>query len=345
MPHFSQKEERLLERAEFSRLVLERSGGKCVACGSEAQDPHHLLDRSLFDDGGYYLSNGVGLCAACRLDAESTVLDARDLRAKAGITNSVLPDHLEVGVRYDKWGDPFVGAMRLKGEMFFEPQIQKLLEGAGLLGDFLNKVKYPRTMHLLDSPNLANDDRRIATLRYLEEAKEVVVTEKMDGECTTMMRDSFYARALDSRHHTSRDWAKALWGSMHNDIPDGWRICGENVYARHSITYTGLPSYFLGFGIWTERNERLSWDDCTEWFNLLGVTMVPVLYRGKFDSGLAGRICAEHDYDGFEGVVISVTDSYKMREHKTHCAKWVRKGHVQTDTHWMEGPVVPNLLG
>jgi len=344
MPHFSQKPERLLAREEFSCRVLDAAGGGCVACGSPGVDAHHLIDRSLFDDGGYYLSNGVALCSECHVVAESTVLDARDLRARAGITNIVLPDHFEPGTRYDKWGNPFVGAMRLKGEMFFEPQVQKLLLDAGLLGDFLNKVKYPRTMHLLDSPNLENDDRRISTLRYLEDANEVVFTEKMDGECTSMMRDAFYARSLDSRHHVSRDWAKALWGSIHNDIPDGWRICGENVYARHSIAYSELPSYFLGFGIWTERNERLSWDDCTEWFNLLGVSMVPVLYRGKFDASIAGRLASEREHSGFEGVVVSVTDSYKMRQHKTHCAKWVRKGHVQTDKHWMDGPVRPNLL-
>lgn len=36
----------------------------------------------------------------------------------------------------------------------------------------------------------------------------VVITEKMDGENTTLYRDGLHARSLDSRHHPSRNWVK-----------------------------------------------------------------------------------------------------------------------------------------
>lgn len=53
-----------------------------------------------------------------------------------------------------------------------------------------------------------------------------------------------------SRYTPSRDWIKALHGQIAHEIPEGWRLCGENLYARHSIAYDALPSYFTLFSIW-----------------------------------------------------------------------------------------------
>lgn len=343
MPHFSQRPERLLSRNEFQVSVSRRDKGLCVHCGNPGLDAHHLIDRSLFDDGGYYLSQGVFVCSKCHLLAESTVLDCRELRAAAGITNIILPDHFESDERYDKWGNPFQGPARLRGEMFWNEGVQRLLEEAGLLGDFISRVKYPRTMHLPSSPNLQNDDRRISTLRHLKGA-EVVVTEKRDGENTTMYPDAIHARSLDSLHHPSRSWVKQLHGMIAHDIPVGMRICGENLFALHSVPYDGLETYFEVFNVWTERHECLSWDETVEWAAILGLKTVPVLYRGGFDESVIEDLAGRMDLDRCEGLVVRVADSYLMRQHRTHSAKWVRAKHVQTSTHWMEGPVVKNGL-
>lgn len=40
-------------------------------------------------------------------------------------------------------------------------------------------------------------------------------------------------------------WAANISGQ----IKDGMRICGENMFAVHSIKYDKLPSYFLGFSV------------------------------------------------------------------------------------------------
>ena len=88
--------------------------------------------------------------------------------------------------------------------------------------------------------------------------REVVVTEKLDGENTTMYTDYIHARSLDSHHHPSRDWVKQLHGEIGYKIPVGWRVCGENMYARHSIVYYDLTTYFYGFSIWDETNTALS---------------------------------------------------------------------------------------
>lgn len=202
------------------------------------------------------------------------------------------------------------------------------------------EMKYPRTPHRLCSLGATSDDVFInCEGSFLGE--EVVVTEKMDGENTSMYREGIHARSLDSVDHPSRHWVKALHSSIARDIPENMRICGENLYAEHSIHYDDLESYFLTFSIW-EGNIILSWDDTVEWAGLLGLSMVPVLYRGIWD-GYLPRDC-KLDLEKQEGYVVRVASSFKVWDFGTNVAKFVRSGHVQTDSHWMEKPIVKNGL-
>ncbi len=119
------------------------------------------------------------------------------------------------------------------------------------------RIKYPRTPHLPWSLGATNDDVKQRDLSHFV-GKQVVVTEKMDGENTTLYNDYIHARSIDSRFHPSRAWVKALQVQVGYKIPIRWRICGENLYARHSISYNNLPSYFMAFSVWNELNQCLS---------------------------------------------------------------------------------------
>ncbi|MEM6293049.1 MAG: RNA ligase family protein [Myxococcota bacterium] len=168
------------------------------------------------------------------------------------------------------------------------------------------------------------------------------MSEKMDGENTTLYPDHVHARSVDSRHHPSRNWVKALHGRIAFQIPKGWRLCGENLYAVHSIAYDDLPSYFLLFSIWDENNRCLDWDTTVEWAQLLEVPTVPVLYDGVFDQAWFDAF--ECDTHAHEGYVVRRAEGFEFDAFGTSVAKWVRKGHVQTDEHWMHKEVVPNGL-
>jgi 5-methylcytosine-specific restriction endonuclease McrA len=95
---------KLLTRNCFRESVFKRDKNKCVICGSLAQDAHHIIDRKLFKDGGYYLDNGASLCGKCHLDAEKTKISPNQIRTAAKIKQIVLPAHLSVEFEYDKWG-------------------------------------------------------------------------------------------------------------------------------------------------------------------------------------------------------------------------------------------------
>ena len=205
----------------------------------------------------------------------------------------------------------------------------------------MERFKYPRTRHLPWSPGASEDDLIAEGIEAFV-GERVIVTEKMDGENTTLYRDHLHARSIDSRHHPSRDWVKALHGRMAYLIPEGWRVCGENLYAVHSIAYETLPSYFTAFSIWDADNRCLDWDETCEWAELLELDLVPVLYDGEFDREWFEGL--DLDTEVCEGYVVRLASSFAFEDFGSSVAKWVRKDHVQTDQHWMHKPVVPNGL-
>lgn len=86
------------------------------------------------------------------------------------------------------------------------------------------------------SRGVTSDDKMLSydKLYELYSGKQVLVTEKLDGECTTLYKDYSHARSLDSNHHPSRDWVKRFHSEIAHNIPEGWRVCGENVFAKHN---------------------------------------------------------------------------------------------------------------
>lgn len=334
----------LLSRDDFRNAVFKRDGRKCVVCGVPAVDAHHLVERRLFgSSGGYYLSNGVSVCEEHHLKAESTEISCDELRELCGIKEIVLPEHLYADQSYDKWGNIILpNGQRLKGELFYDESVQKVIKP--VLHLFTDRVKYPRTHHLPWSPNVSSDDKIILSLGALE-GQEVVITVKMDGEQTSIYRDGFHARSIDTASHPSRDW---LWGvhrRIGHDIPRGWRICGENLFAKHSIHYKNLPAYFLVFSVWNEKNECLSWDETETWSELLDLKTVAVLERGLWNEKATKALDIEtYNGDPCEGYVVRVARAFQYKEFKDVVAKYVRKGHVQTHAHWMREAVVLNRL-
>ncbi len=94
--------------------------------------------------------------------------------------------------------------------------------------------KYGRTFHLPSSPGATSDDKVMSSLAGLMVA-DLVITEKMDGENTTIHAGGSHARSPDSRYHPSRDWLRAFAATIQPRLDEGERIVGENLYARHSV--------------------------------------------------------------------------------------------------------------
>ena len=209
----------------------------------------------------------------------------------------------------------------------------------------IRRVKYPRTLHLPWSPGRSADDKVLQDLSSFE-GRRVVVSEKMDGENTTCYPDGhLHARSTDGRDHPSRAWAKRFWAERAHLLPEGWRLCAENLAAVHSIRYDALPGYLLGLSVWTAEDVCLPWDETRAWLKTLGIPHPPVLFDGTFDRRTLERLHDPRRDDATrEGYVVRLADAFPMDAFGRSVAKYVRRGHVQTDQHWAHGAWTPNGL-
>jgi hypothetical protein len=206
-------------------------------------------------------------------------------------------------------------------------------------------VKYHRTPHLSWSFGRSEDDIALDSIEHLECLDDVVVTKKLDGENTTLYHDYLHARSLDSKAHPSRDWIKQFHASIKPDIPQDFRICGENLYVKHSIFYDALTTYFYVFAIF-QNDTCLSWDETVEWCKLIGLETVPVLYRGKWNEKAIKACWRGRSVFGKEqeGYVIRNAKSFRFEDSRDNTAKYVRANHVTTNQHWMHDIMTPNWL-
>lgn len=172
----------------------------------------------------------------------------------------------------------------------------------------------------------------------------MIVTKKMDGENTTMSGKGTHARSLDSVGGIDRAYVKSIWAKIAHDIPPDWRICGENLWAKHSIAYTDLQSFFLAFSVWDETNTCISWDDTLDYLAMLGLHHVPVMHDMIWDDKFMANIHKSLDLTRDEGFVIRLADKFHYNDFSTSVVKYVRSGHVITGSHWRTTEFIPNKL-
>lgn len=365
------KNPELLTRDIFRNSVFERDRHQCVVCGQPAIDAHHIMERRLFgDNGGYFLDNGASMCSKHHIEAEQTTISCDYIREAARIETVILPEHLYEDCTYDKWGNMILSSgLRTKGELFDDISVQKILEQGGVLDSFTDKVKYSRTYHLPWSPGMNRDDRMMKDVSVFNNER-VIIFEKLDGENTTMYSDGLHARSLDSSGHPSRDFVKNIWAQKGYNIPKGWRVCGENMYAKHALYYCNEPTtlnlgthlqprletfpgcnalddYFYVFNIWNDRNRCISWDETKEWIELLEFSTCPIFYDGIWSMDIIEKLnkYVEDNKGAVEGYVVRLAREFHYSEFKIVNGKYVRSGHVQQNHgHWMQNKVIKNEL-
>ncbi len=121
--------EKLLNREQFKTLVFKRDKGVCVFCSKKSEDAHHILDRKLWKDGGYYLSNGASVCHEHHWLCEKTDISVEEVRMACKISDFIVPEGFEKNQIYDKWGNPInKDGSRIPGVMFWEENVLKILE-------------------------------------------------------------------------------------------------------------------------------------------------------------------------------------------------------------------------
>jgi hypothetical protein len=346
----------LLSREAFRAAVFARDGHRCLLCGRRAADgwrldAHHIIEKRLWrgpaERDGYFLDNGATLCddGGCHLRAEMTLVTATELRVRAGITHVLLPEHLYTDQPYTKWGDPVLpDGTRLRGELFFDESVQKVLAEGDVLRLYRPYVRHPRTYHLPYSGKViegdVGDDKVMAdTARF--HGQRVIVTAKMDGSQCTIYHDYLHGRSPEFQSNVTWHWLQNYTLKFRHELPAGWRLNLENLWGgcTQAIQYQHLPLYTMAFMLWDERNVCLSWDETVEWCALLGdvaraagvpqgLPTVPVLYDGIYDEArIASLYQPTLHGDPLEGFVVRIADAFAYAEFPRCVGKYVRHGH------------------
>lgn len=205
--------------------------------------------------------------------------------------------------------------------------------------------KYPRTYHLPFSPEVHNDDKIIynhCLKNFI--GTEVVITEKLDGQNQTFKGHSgVYARshAVETQLPWDTYVKQYYYNNLHLIDPNVWYIF-ENMFAIHSIDYEKLDHYIHMFATYFEDIEMWgSWDEVEQYAKSINVPYTPVLFRGIFkniqeiEKWMNIYIKEPSAYGSErEGFVIRITDRIPAKDFSFYMAKYVRKGHIQTDEHW-----------
>ena len=191
-------------------------------------------------------------------------------------------------------------------------------------------MKYARTYHLTWTKSATKDDKILSNIDSFKN-KELIYLEKLDGENQVLSRKSIHARSEDGFGKPWQTYMTRFWNIIRYDIPEDMYICGESLYAIHSIEYQTLPTCFFVFGILVGENY-LGWDEVKYWCELLGLDTVPEIYKGEIcelpipNKSNFGKVC--------EGYVVRNFNEFKWNDFKDNVAKVVRENHVQTNERW-----------
>lgn len=194
-------------------------------------------------------------------------------------------------------------------------------------------MKYNRTFHLPWSEGATKEDKISKDTSHLINIP-IVITEKMDGSCVSLERDNCFARTHSGPPtHPSFDTLKSFHSTIKYQIPDNIQLFCEYLFAKHSIHYNQLSSYYLLFNIRnTESMMWYSWSDLESMAISLNLQTAPVLFNGAVKSEkelkkLTQSFMNKPSVFGpeREGVVVRSSDGFSDDKFSKLVAKLVRK--------------------
>lgn len=253
----------------------------------------------------------------------------------------------------------------------------------------MNQIfKYPRTQHLEGSA-LQEGDNDLSQIPFSEvKGKYLVLEEKMDGANSAISfvgdklmqqsRGHYLTGGPRERHFDLfKAWASVYRQQLFELLGERYIMYGEWLFAKHTIYYNSLPSYFMEFDILdTETGEFLDTETRKQMLSKYDfIHSVKVLKFGEFKtlSDLTCLITPSYFIEGdhinqlskkteqsgykVEQVIKETNPSnlmeglyIKLEENGRVCGryKYVRPDFLQTvfesDSHWLDRPIIPNDL-
>lgn len=217
--------------------------------------------------------------------------------------------------------------------------------------------KFPSTPHLATMPGIdIRGDKVLSDLERDEFLRHyLVLEEKVDGANLGISFDSegnIRAQNRGTYLHLpgSGQWKKlGGWLSPRADalfehLSDNFILFGEWCYAQHSVFYSRLPDWFLGFDVYDKQFGRfLSAERRDNLFRVMGIAQVPVFARGRFAYPEIQKFLSISKLGDqpAEGIYLRFDKDDWLAQR----AKLVRPAFIQAvEEHWSRSAIRPNRL-
>lgn len=222
----------------------------------------------------------------------------------------------------------------------------------------LNFTKFPRTPHLFVLPGLNIRDDKVLSPAEAQVFfdNDIIVEEKVDGanvgfsfteagEMKIQNRGNFLSPNSNSQFDTIWDWAYKRVHSLSHYLTSRYILFGEWCYAKHSIHYTLLPDWFLGFDIYDRQNELfLNTVHRNEIFKEVSIHPVPIIGMGKYSrKDLISVVQGKSSLGGgqLEGIYLR----FDSKDRLVKRAKLVKEDFIQKiDEHWSKRNLIINKV-
>jgi ATP-dependent RNA circularization protein (DNA/RNA ligase family) len=220
-------------------------------------------------------------------------------------------------------------------------------------------IKFPRTPHLFILPGLdiRNDKILSETEAEVFYTSPIIVEEKVDGanigfsfdqngELRIQNRGNYLSLGAHDQFRPLWDWSYLKIDLFQSILSERYILFGEWCYAKHSVHYTLLPDWFLGFDIYDKtRGFFLPTKIRNEFFQSLNIFSVPQVGAGRYKKKqLIDLVQSEKSKVG-EGNLEGVYLRFESKTQLIKRAKIVRADFIQDiGQHWSKGPMVLNKL-
>ncbi len=248
--------------------------------------------------------------------------------------------------------------------------------------------KYPRTPHL-EGSRLQPGDEDLSQIPFWEiKDKYIVIEEKIDGANSAVSFDEDGSLLLQSRGHYLQGGGREVhydlfkqWATVHRDaffkvLGTRYIMYGEWMYAKHSMFYDALPSYFMEFDIYDrEKGIYLDTPSREKLTAQMPISSVPVLASGVFDTAeavlkhlgkskfireghlerlkeycekngldVADRLAETDLTDIMEGLYIKIENGGCVEERLKYVRAGFAQGAMTSAHHWLHKAIIPNML-
>ena len=226
-----------------------------------------------------------------------------------------------------------------------------------MMSDDVPFFKFPSTPHLLFAPEvLSRTDKLLpAEEKSILLSNVVTIEEKIDGanlgisfnssgELLLQNRGQYLLPPYLGQWEKLPSWLNIFETDLLDILEDKLILFGEWCYARHSLHYTSLPNWFIGFDIYDIKIKKFySVPRRNALINKMGLPIVPLIEYGNLSIADIPSLLKQSRYG--ECLSEGLYFRYDQHEWLNIRAKYVRSTFSQgIERHWSNSPFQKNQV-